>query len=141
MKAITFLEWVKNDIINPSQSVPYGKPAPIEIAQSTAEQLVKIYDFYSQPFKPELITELFEGWEKYSEDNYGNRGRIFLGNGIDGITYDRGGYLLGKNGLAINEWEMGVYINFATLNDFISDCQRAGIELTFKQEVINKYFK
>lgn len=131
LRALTFLEWFKvyHDKADTRMYFNYFDAARVRA------------NFYSTPFKPELITELFEGWEKYSEDNYGNRGRIFLGNGIDGITYDRGGYLLGKNGLAINEWEMGVYINFATLNDFISDCQRAGIELTFKQEVINKYFK
>lgn len=28
-----------------------------------------------------------------------------------------------------------------TLSDFISDCERAGIELTFKSEIIDKYFR
>ncbi len=133
MKAINFLEAVERLV------------SLFDKGRMTREEfqvkLDKLIQFYSTPFKPEMITEYFEGWEKYFEDDYKNRARIFLTNGVDGITYDRDFYLLGKNGLAVNEWEMGDYIRFATLNDFISDCERAGIELTFKKEIADKYFK
>lgn len=81
----------------------------------------------SQPFKPELITELFKGWEfiakntnKYckGKDSIGIYVRPFVGKPFMQIYLD--GY--GQPALPIPR----------TLDDIINDCQRAGIELEWK---------
>jgi len=121
MKAQTFLEWCKD---KPSLDY-FGR------------KIFDIVDFYSQTFKPEMITELFEGW------------------GLDkSVTYD---FYLKKEGIVItmpnrDDPANGDFIKYETieseigttypetLNDLISDCNRAGIELTWKPEIIKKYF-
>jgi len=87
--------------------------------------------FYCQSFKPELITELFDGWEKEEE-----RQTPF------GYVYD---YVAANTLIHIrmitdyrgrrptmiryySESNAGFYFP-RTLDDFITDCQRAGIEL------------
>ena len=77
-------------------------------------------EFYSQEFKPELITELFEGWE-LSEDGVYYNGDIF-------IDYDCNG-----DGLNICYSGVSIVPMPRTLDDFITDCQRAGIELEWKR--------
>lgn len=80
-----------------------------------------LYRFYSQPFKPELITELLEGWviEYY-----------------DGINW----YQYPKVAGCSFRWENNTlsgyryFSNIRTLDDFITDCQRAGITLEWKIE-------
>ena len=121
MKAQTFLEWCKD---KPSLDY-FGR------------KIFDIVDFYSQTFKPEMITELFEGW------------------GLDkSVTYD---FYLKKEGIVItmpnrDDPANGDFIKYETieseigttypetLNDFISDCNRAGIELTWKPEIVKEYF-
>ena len=90
-------------------------------------------EFYSQPFKPELITELFEGWEYDGilEENILNKDgsiietinfRNFSTNEYnDDISiYEEKGYIL---------IEGTGFIIPITLDDFIRDCQRIGLEL------------
>lgn len=88
--------------------------------------------FYSQPFKPELITELFEGWEKskdtdiilsYSDKDY----IIFWQKSIPSIM--NVDYKDNNKSLDIQE-----YWTPCRLNDFINDCQQAGIELEWRQK-------
>lgn len=124
MKAINFLEW------------SLVKAHDQQRCRETAE-------FYSQPFKPELITELFWGWEyvdSYRPLYKGYRKKI----GADyngGKFYDfytpvdtARSYIQASNGFEYSTMQC------KTLNDFISDCQRAGIELTWKSEIERKYF-
>lgn len=79
---------------------------------------------YSQPFKPEMITELFEGWGQSTILRH----------------YKNGKFEIICDGERIAYYTPSITVNKQpqTLNDFISDCQRAGIELTFKKEIEDK---
>lgn len=108
MRALTFLEHRIKELEN------------IEHGETVSSGLMerKITSFYSQPFKPEMITELFVGWErKVTKVEYAMPSEKF-------------------------EYYTGVaFIPPVTLNDFISDCQRAGIELTWKPKIIKRHFE
>ena len=66
-----------------------------------------------------MITELFEGIKK-----------IWRSPNCDVINIERKGY--------VDRFITGTNFKFNTLNDFISDCKRAGIELEFKEGVFPK---
>jgi hypothetical protein len=90
-----------------------------------------LINFYSQSFRPEMITEYFEGWESRSHNsfiyhNIKNDCKISIGKII--IIY------YGLKGT------LDIYTP-TTLNDLISDCQRAGITREWKPEIETKYFK
>jgi len=121
-----------------------------EDALSTfAERLNDIQNeakFFNQPFKPEMITEYFDGWsrEKPSMVDYytvkGNvRSRIILWlqnrryTLIKELIENYPAYPQG----VINKIE---FMQPETLNDFIGDCIRVGIELNWKPEIAKKYF-
>ena len=75
---------------------------------------VKTYaDFINQPFTPEMIVEKFKGWERDCE--YPN----FYNDTSNKIRFTNGDiYYI--NGIK--------FLIPRTLSDFITDCQRAGIE-------------
>lgn len=95
----------------------------------------KSYDFYSQPFKPELITELFGGWtlgtmtdeddklyfvansDKYRIEFSLETGSEFIFYGYD-YTISKHDIIKGRTDLLPR-----------TLDDFITDAARAGINL------------
>ena len=122
MKAQTFLEWCKD---KPSLDY-FGR------------KIFDIVDFYSQPFKPEMITELFgwiqmEKWNEYAKRFDDNRGHSIRFKSSE--TYNLGTY--DNHGEPISDSNL---IKPKTPNDFISDCNRAGIELEFKPEIVKEYF-
>jgi len=126
MKAKTFLERIKeirsDDYLTKNQ---FGKMADRAID--------KAIDFYSQPFKPELIMELFKGVSIEDEHYYiGLYGFVFPVPPHIGLAHK---IKKGKDPLQIPNF---FYIE--TLNDFISDCKRAGIDLEFKPEIVKEYF-
>lgn len=86
--------------------------------------------FYSQPFKPELITELFEGWvtDATDESEYPYANYWYDSSSI--ISAEFGEYF--DNNLYLLNQEL-ILCKPRTLDDFINDCQRAGIELTWKE--------
>lgn len=126
MKAINFLEWCKN------QDTSFRSVTGVAM-KSACVVNQNILDFYSTPFRPELITEYFMAWEVF-EDNFMKQWRDKEGNYFEAytVTYGFTSYK--------TEQEM-ILPQANTLNDFISDCQRAGIELTFKPEIVERYFK
>ena len=80
-------------------------------------------EFYSQPFKPELITELFEGW-KVTGTTYYPKERF-------NVVFDDPIYY------KIFDFSEGYdYLIMLprTLDDFIRDCERAGVELIWRQK-------
>jgi hypothetical protein len=85
-----------------------------------------LYDFYSQPFKPELITELFEGFI-YLTNKLNKEHIIIEGRGADDDTVQ---FYPESDSYTIGEIQFQVLPR--TLDDFINDCQRAGIELTWR---------
>ena len=126
MKAQTFLEHIKeiraDDYLTKNQ---FGKMADRAID--------KAIDFYSQPFKPELITELFKGWWYDSDDNCYKDSIGFA------FEFSQNGYLFFLPNRGKHEMDSCIRIN--TLNDFISDCNRIPTkELEFKPEIIKEYF-
>ena len=89
------------------------------------ESIEKYYKFISQGFKPEMIVELFERFDKIYENFYKhNYYNLSVGFGENNLY------------LSVDEVLVSTPKKPLTLNDFISDCQRAGIELRFKETVI-----
>ena len=148
MKAINFLQWFDLHYgIN-------GMGRTMEGVQTVTLKMQMVADFYSQPFKPEMIAELFEGWASDGYQRYINTDDTddkhfefmicFEENCPD--YYDlriNGEVLIQKE---FDNWqkipsEILQHVRPTTLDHFISDCERAGIELTFKSEIVEKYFK
>ena len=80
--------------------------------------------FYTQPFTPELITELFEG----------SMQRVHRG-----IPE----YFIGPDGFEVYDKQIVVnddqrFLMPPTLSDFIRDCQRAGMQLEWKEDIYQK---
>ena len=81
-----------------------------------------VKDFYNQLFKPEMVTEHFEGW-------ISNEG-VFVSEGL------MESIVLGKDkeieyGNSEDGLRYGLYPK--TLNDFITNCLQAGIKLRWKK--------
>lgn len=138
MEVLNFLQWFELHYgVN-------GVGTAIGAIQTVTLKMQMVSDFYLQFFVSSDIAELFEGWDKKEtklEYSLPKEKFIYYSNGgvtinlwnIDGdeqpfIDRDVWNY----NGI--------IFIPPKTLNDFISDCQRAGIELTWKPEIVNKYF-
>ena len=99
MKAMTALEAIERFI----EAWDYADDH--DERKAIVEDLRKNKDFLSQPFKPELVPELFEG-------------EVIYNNGV----IELGGYT-----------EQICIPNPKTLDQFISACQQAGIELVIKE--------
>lgn len=80
-------------------------------------------EFYAQPFYPDAIADLFDNYEPLSESIYGVGKYQHVE--IIGKAYSP----MGK-----------MAVPFGTLDQFIGDCQRYNVELTWKKEIIEKYF-
>lgn len=124
MKVLSYIELAKQADTNIDGSyVHYMIPSNI---CNDVNLLDGVLSFYSQPFRPELITELFEGWELIKViDNYefvfdsDKNNSINLYGEIEIILY-------GEDILLSKYWYP------RTLDDFINDCQRAGIQLKWR---------
>ena len=117
MKAVSLIEFiVSTDWKTQGKLLDYiGLP---EVPNKTN---IRIYaNFLNQPFTPELIVEKFKGWVKDNEcDIYYYKD---TSNFIE-CKYDK---KYSVNGT--------MFLIPRTLADFINDCQRAGIELEFKEQ-------
>ena len=138
MKAQTFLEWFAGYIENHALTNDGD-------LTNTALTFHKLKDFYSQPFKPELITELFEGVKEIYLDCSTQKSFYCPDHTIIIWFHKNSGY----NG--INYYDDGAeeyedyspaHLHFLpkTLNDFIVQCNCADIELNWKPEIIKEYF-
>lgn len=135
MKAVNYLDWSdKYFRANTFDSIKI---------RVISEKIV----FYSQPFKPELITELFEGWEEHFKQSdwsfmyfyYINNPYKYWQLGIKNSNEYYLYYFKYVNGNSVITKNYDFY-KPTTLDDFIRDCQRAGIELTFNKKTVAKYF-
>lgn len=124
MRVYNYLEL--NLVQNEKALSKFAQNFGFTIGEHKLIDLYQISRFYSQQFKPELITELFEGWSKYQDDVY-----------FDMINDTK--ITLDQNKVSGKQWikyENNCWYHLPeTLNDFIRDCQRAGIELTWKVKV------
>ncbi len=142
MKAVTYLEWSNLEY---AQNRYSADTAGMMLLSKWLKKDKQVRDFYSQPFKPEMITEYFEGWIFCSvpmdkdNDNYRNKAqhvRIWFYLESDWQRTMRVKvFPVDKNKQVFD------FILPKTLDHFISDALRAGIELTFKPEITEKYFK
>ena len=100
----------------------------------------KLRYFYSQPFKPEMITEYFEGWVNESipvirEIAYVN-GDDFVYNNApsENLVSD---WCFGKNNFnTANSKGKAILListHIKTLSQFITNCIQAGIKLTWRE--------
>jgi len=112
----------------------------LEYNQQTDGDLVPLWaldawgnstNFYSQPFKPEMIVELFEGWQEQEDYNYINKDEF--GYCLIQCSDDESRWNYIKQRKTFATEYNGLYIP-RTLDDFINDCQRAGIELIWRQK-------
>ena len=88
--------------------------------------LDELGEFYRQPFTPELIEELFEGWKL--------GGNVYFQ--LRQIEEPHNRIILPQDKMIFNaEDEYCEYPieHFKTLSDFISACNNSGIELKFKE--------
>lgn len=131
MQALTFLEVVGKI---PSKIARYYD----EEANERKEEIIIKYnltwlkDFYSQPFRPELITELFEGFIDFEDKD-----NTFKLNGIQMNFYEPREIFV----IWLSWHNQKEFIIPSTLDRFISDCKEAEIKLTWKPEIAEKYFK
>lgn len=112
MKVLSYLECDKNSY-NYHQFLKklWAKVYPDKI-------LNNIEIFYSQPFKPELITELFKGWGLVHGRFWHHEKRVCIWIKGNYISYNRESSIKRPR----------------TLDDFINDCQREEIELEWKHQ-------
>ena len=116
MKALTFIEiWQQCQ----RSKITYGKVIDYE-------------KIVSQPFRPEMILELFEDFN-FGKTAFG----LYFSKTQDStkvwikfyLEINNGKYTMSKGETVCQ------LIKPQTLNDFISDCNRAGIELEWKKGV------
>lgn len=128
MKVLSYLEYTDYVVSDITGLVYIQENIPPDLRVITPIcSLDELMSFYSQPFRPELITELFEGWwydkakEKYLS-NYEDNGKtsyLYLN-----ICFE-------TNYASYNI--CGIVLPFPrTLDDFITDCERAGIQLEWR---------
>jgi hypothetical protein len=91
-----------------------------------------LYNFYSQPFSPDMIAEYFEGWELNSDTDYST---------YDAPLYESQLHIIDFTGNTINIMDkshpLGKSLFIApipsTLDQFISNLFQAAITLKFKE--------
>ena len=89
--------------------------------------------FLSQPFKPEMIVELFEGWseEKHEETEQWASEFIIYRNKTTKIEYSKCYWFYN---VLFNDVLYSYRHKPRTLDDFINDCQKIGIELEWREK-------
>lgn len=128
MRALTFIEYYK-------QETEYSADSVSSILKT--DRYLKLL---SQTFTPSMITEYFEGWEYVTNaipPGYFNNTKLPDSNVAIRFA-DK------KFNISIGDYilQAAIDLNFQhpiNLNDFICDCKLARIELTFKEEIVNKY--
>jgi hypothetical protein len=90
-------------------------------------QIIK--DFYDQNFEPGMITELFEGWFK-KETNKDDADTVYTKTDKTVIIIFIG---IRMNILRRDKFIDSTVLMPKTLNDFISDCKRIGVRLTWRK--------
>lgn len=137
-KAINFLEWYQKGEISVEDNNSDGL-AELQLKQSAKRD--EVASFYSQPFKPEMITELFEGWlDKVREDEE------YVFYKVDVNSYSNPEICFPSKGIELMVVRIDNSYSYfkipKTLDSFKTLIEeQAGINLEWKQEIINKYFK
>lgn len=119
MKALNLIEAYR---LNISQTEDYKRHLAIP---DTKYFFHTYFDLLSKKFEYDMIEKYFEGWKKISDDYYCSE---------SGLSYeiDSFGYHYTNTN---NTWNQMPFPP-ETLHDFIRDCQRSGIELILKQDIL-----
>ena len=118
MKALSLMEFMQAAPIDNQELYNCLKLSKTYLSPCYQNQMYANY--LNQPFTPELIVDKFKGWVKDNEcDIYYYKD---TSNFIE-CEYDK---IYSVNGT--------MFFIPRTLADFINDCQRAGIELEFKEQ-------
>jgi hypothetical protein len=145
MKVLSYLELDKPGINNiPQKDYNLWKKWLYKIFQP--DYAFKFEDFYSQPFKPEMITELFEGWEisEANSERSEYHEKINLRYGKKDKDWAMIEYWYSKDKKDFFYISYGILDCFLvkenkflfprTLDNFITDCQRTNIKLIWKMK-------
>lgn len=120
MKALTSLEFWNNTVES-----EIWQEMDSDEKNDFYDNAKKYNIFVSQPFRPQMITKLFERFEKVFETHYKHKAYTVQ------VSFGDCNMYLSVNGLLVSTPTIP-----KTLNDFISECNRAGIELEWKEGVI-----
>lgn len=131
MKALTALE-ASNLFLEHNEDLKMIQFGGLQDRMIALKELISSFEkkieFLSQPFNPEMIAEFFQDWKKLphnTQDAYTN-GEITI-------------WFSKENGDMLNLWDCGLVKSPRTINDFISDCNRAGVQLNIKPEIAEKF--
>ena len=120
MKVLSFLEMMKKTLADKDIDFLYLK-----------ETLTRDIEFYSQPFKPELISKYFEGWNVISSSFI--YGGYYSNNGVYVLSFIND--IFSVEIIKSNDTDLiSECIMPRTLDRFICHCQDAGIELVKVKE-------
>lgn len=130
MKALTFNEFWSEcylDLVKKIQDADDTFYPYFEFSMKLSE-----YEkFISKTFNPKMITELFEGFKQGVDTR-----EHLIGNFTIFVNDDDSSY---PYTITENEVYQASYFQPQTLNDFINDCQRAGIELEWSESALKQY--
>jgi len=90
---------------------------------NSVEEWVPFVSFYSQPFTPELLIELFEGWVESSKNYYEMEEHPDVRVSFEKTIEFQSDYA-----------ESLIFCNIQTLSDFITLCNLAGVKLKWKEK-------
>lgn len=127
MEALSFLEACKNVYPTIYEDVRVDIDIPFLNKQPLLESLQK---FYSQPFTPTLITELFDGWKHINDIKLANIdiGKIYFSDGNKIVVREHD---IEYN---IKEHYNPIYYLLPnSLDEFIVNCKNVGIKLFWKE--------
>jgi len=146
MKILNVIEFWQLVNIHKGPAIEYLEYIGLITRATFDIRIIRAMDLYtaalSQPFEPEMITRLFEGWEIPD-----------MGNGMRPVDVPKYNYYQSSDssigfpkvqiphrqrfmGVEIGIGNDAKYYHFPepkTLHDFIVNCQQAGIELTAKK--------
>lgn len=131
MKVLSFIEYTNLTFIESYEYfIPFETFLSKHIKWSENEDGEwDILKFYSQSFKPELIVELFEGWNKINDKHYDN----FKYTDSAHIDKDYQSLHFTRTYMEVTyKCQTKRFYIPRTLDDFINDTQRAGIELEWR---------
>lgn len=134
MKALTFIEFTEQAIAH-DRNIPYDK-----VNEVFADKVCRAYGLYEREFEAWMIPNLFEGW---GEERWVGGGLLYQ---VDrkyrvhdsAIFYLRYEVMNTRNTLWMEKFKV---LKPNTINEFVSDCKRAGMELKWSEEIIKEYFE
>jgi hypothetical protein len=108
-----------------------------QLGRQESARITSLREFYMQEFLPQMIMQYFEGWSEGVKSNYHY---VFISEN-NGKKFDYGFQIGDDFAVYFIKNEEFKTILPDILDDFIRDCERCGIPLVWKKEVVEKHFK